>query len=215
MLGDSPHATLCLLAARWLKRPQSAGGHGCHVAVSEARPGWAGECPDAIGFRAGHEAGSVVVECKVSRADFLADRSKPHRQPGAGMGTWRYYMAPEGLIAVDELPPRWGLLEVNSRRHVKPRAGPATSAGRWPHFSNALQAYRHDFVDTRLEFEILVRMLARLGDVESMNLAIREANARSRRLEVEMDKLRKRNDKLRAQVFASQIAPEEEGEVCG
>lgn len=215
MAADSTHAALCQLAARWLKRPQSAGGHGCHVALSEARPSWAGECPDAIGFRAGHDAGSVVVECKVSRADFLADRGKPHRQPGSGMGTWRYYMAPAGLIAVDELPPRWGLLEVNSRKHVKPLAGPAVSAGHWAYYAAALEAYRHEIVDSRLEFELLVRMLGRLGDVESMNLAIREANARSRQLERELVKLRERNDKLRAQAFASQYASKVEGEVDG
>lgn len=41
--------------------------------------------------------GTVLVECKVFHADFLADRAKPHRQEG-GVSNWRYFMAPEGLI---------------------------------------------------------------------------------------------------------------------
>ena len=51
---------------------------------------------DAIGWkRACH---SVLVECKISRADFLADRDKPFRQkPEFGVGSERFYLVPEGL----------------------------------------------------------------------------------------------------------------------
>lgn len=119
------HADLCALAVKWLKRQNSAGGPGCHVAISECRSGWTGEIPDAIGFRAaGHKQtdGSIVVECKTSRSDFLADRKKAHRLEG-GLGNWRYFMAPAGLIRADEVPLGWGLLEVNSRLHIKAVAG--------------------------------------------------------------------------------------------
>jgi len=34
------------------------------------------EIPDVIGFGSGF---SIVIECKVSRADFLQDKKKPHR----------------------------------------------------------------------------------------------------------------------------------------
>lgn len=59
---------------------------------------------------------SVLVESKVSRSDFLCDRDKPFRQkPENGVGCERYYLAPSGLIRVEELPTGWGLLEVSGR----------------------------------------------------------------------------------------------------
>jgi hypothetical protein len=104
------HRQLCDLAVKWLQRPASRSGPGCQVAFSECRADWKGETPDAIGFRAAvFKEASVVVEVKVSRADFLADRKKPHRiDPSLGMGTYRYFMAPAGLISPEELPARWG-----------------------------------------------------------------------------------------------------------
>ena len=73
-----------------------------------------GENPDAIGWYTGR---TMLVECKVSRSDFLADRKKPFRaNPERGLGLYRYFMAPKGLIKVDELPARRGLLEVNGGR---------------------------------------------------------------------------------------------------
>jgi hypothetical protein len=66
------------------------------------------EIPDAIGWRS-YE--SYLVECKTSRADFLADLKKPHRvNPDWGMGDRRYYMTPPDLVQPDELPEHWGLL---------------------------------------------------------------------------------------------------------
>ena len=53
--------------------------------------------PDAIGWK--KACHSVLVECKVSRADFLADRGKPFRQnPETGVGCERYYLSPRDLI---------------------------------------------------------------------------------------------------------------------
>lgn len=43
--------------------------------------------------------------------------------PGMGMGRYRYFLAPAGLIDVSELPPLWGLLEWDGRWiHVKQSA---------------------------------------------------------------------------------------------
>jgi hypothetical protein len=73
-----------------------------------------GEMPDAIGWK--KACHSVLVESKVSRGDFLADRGKPFRlKPESGVGCERYYLAPRGLIRVEELPAGWGLLEVCGR----------------------------------------------------------------------------------------------------
>jgi hypothetical protein len=69
-----------------------------------------GEMPDAIGWkRACH---SVLVECKVTRSDFLADRAKPYRlKPEQGVGCERFYLVPAGLVRREEIPAGWGLLE--------------------------------------------------------------------------------------------------------
>ena len=73
-----------------------------------------GEVPDVIGWKASCQ--SVLVECKVSRADFLADAGKPFRlHPEQGLGSRRIYCAPSGMIAAAELPDHWGLLECRGR----------------------------------------------------------------------------------------------------
>ncbi|SJN14844.1 Phage protein [Halomonas citrativorans] len=180
------HADLCTIAVKWLKRANSNNGHGCHVAVSEVRSGWTGEIPDAIGFRQSGYApsdGSVVVEVKVSRSDFLADKKKPHRIDG-GLGNWRYYMCPEGMIQPEELPEGWGLLWVNSRGHVKPKAGFAGALADSKNYHNhqeALASYRHES-DWLGEQFILVKLYSRIGDAEELNQKMREAWAEQSRL---------------------------------
>jgi hypothetical protein len=71
--------------------------------------------PDAIGWKRGCH--SVLVECKITRADFLADRAKPFRQePEQGVGSERFYLTPPVLIKTEELPAGWGLLELRRGR---------------------------------------------------------------------------------------------------
>jgi hypothetical protein len=68
---------------------------------------------------------SVVVECKVTRADFLADLKKPWRQQPNALGCERFYLAPKGLISAQDLPKNWGLLECSGRQvaiAVKPNS---------------------------------------------------------------------------------------------
>lgn len=122
------HQDLCTLAVNWLQRAPGRNGPACQVAFSEAKGGWNGEIPDAIGCRtAAEDEGSIVVEVKVSRADYLADRAKSHRQDGAlGMGLYRYFMAPEGIISVQELPKNWGLVEVSLKGVLRVMAGHVT-----------------------------------------------------------------------------------------
>jgi hypothetical protein len=99
------HAQLVEKAVCWLRR------YRCGVVLSE-QACVSGEMPDAIGWkRACH---SVVVECKVTRSDFLADRAKSFRlKPEQGVGCERFYLVPAGLIRHEELPQGWGLLEHN------------------------------------------------------------------------------------------------------
>ncbi len=104
------------MAVAWLRR------YRCGVVLSE-QACVSGEMPDAIGWK--NACHSVLVECKVSRSDFLADRDKSFRQkPESGVGCERFYLAPQGLIRVEELPAGWGLLAVTGREieRVKPSA---------------------------------------------------------------------------------------------
>jgi len=102
------HGQLVAMAVRWLR------SYRCGVILSE-QACTSGEMPDAIGWkRACH---SVLVECKSSRGDFLADRSKPFREkPQGGVGCERYYLVPKGLVREEELPEGWGLLEAHNRK---------------------------------------------------------------------------------------------------
>jgi len=101
---DFTHDALIARAASWL-----TGSTNCSVVITDMVTGH--ETPDAIGFSS---SGMVaLIECKASRADFFADARKPHRiHPERGMGGHRWYMTPVGLVSLDELPDRWGLLEV-------------------------------------------------------------------------------------------------------
>jgi len=104
------HQELTKYAVKWLQ------GHGYSVALAELR-NISGEEPDALGLSSGD---SCLIECKTSRADFLADKKKWHRRnPKFGMGTWRYMLCPKGLLSPDEMPEGWGLLEVRGSRVYK------------------------------------------------------------------------------------------------
>lgn len=123
-MSPPTHVALCLLAEAWLRR------QGCGVAFHDALRATTdhGECPDAISWRGGV---SILVECKLSRGDFLADRGKPFRaNPGLGMGDWRFYLCPPGIIAVADLPPGWGLLHAKGGRVSAIQGVPGNTAWR-------------------------------------------------------------------------------------
>jgi hypothetical protein len=102
------HAQLIEQAVAWLR------SYRCGVILSE-QACISGEMPDAIGWK--RASRSVLVECKISRADFLADRDKPFRQkPDLGLGCERFYLTPPALLEPKELPSGWGLLEVRKRK---------------------------------------------------------------------------------------------------
>jgi hypothetical protein len=100
------HSDLIPVAAKWLQRK------GCSVVITEMA-GAASEEADAIGWKG---ACSLLVECKASRSDFLADRKKYFRaNPEKGMGYYRWFMAPVGLLRAEEIPDGWGLLEMGAK----------------------------------------------------------------------------------------------------
>lgn len=99
------HKQLVDIGYRWVLKCG-----GATVAFRELHS-MAREIPDVIGFNSWE---SVLIECKASRADFLQDKKKPHRDKG--MGNWRFYCCPKGLIRPDELPEKWGLIYVTGGR---------------------------------------------------------------------------------------------------
>jgi len=202
------HDELTALAVKWLKRQPSAGGPGCHMAVSELATGHNGEIPDAIGFKASQcpETGSTLVEVKVSRADFLKDKDKPHRNGQTlGVGKWRYYLCPEGLIKPEELPPKWGLIYANNRG-LKVIVG-AASLKAWGARRDAMDDSAFE-VDVEREQYLLVRLFSRIGDTEEMsktfkrvmkekNDIIDRSNRKTEQINDITDQLRKARHRIR------------------
>lgn len=104
------HTDLVKAAAKWLKQI------GCSVVLTELVT-CAEETPDAIGWKSGC---SILIECKMSRSDFLNDRKKLFRQrPEMGMGMTRLYLCPEHLIQIEDIPEKWGLLWLGRKGKIE------------------------------------------------------------------------------------------------
>jgi hypothetical protein len=101
------HSDLVKIAAHWL-----SGSMKCGAVLTEIGDT---EKPDAIGWKATH---SILVECKVTRSDFLIDRKKEFRiHPDKGVGKYRFYLAPKCLLDAKEVQAvGWGLLETVGNR---------------------------------------------------------------------------------------------------
>jgi len=148
------HAHLVAVAADWLRYR-----YGCGIVLSEQYCA-TGEVPDVIGWKASCQ--SVLVECKVSRADFLADAHKPCRShPEESLGSKRLYLAPAGMIAPHELPKHWGLLECKGREvqlAVKPgRTDLRSPAGLMKEMNLLLASLRR--VEVRIEPQTITDFL--------------------------------------------------------
>lgn len=111
-LTSFTHNELIIVAEKFLKH-----NFHCGVHVSETTSS-SSESPDAIGWK---KLGgkSCVIEVKVSRGDFFGDAEKKHRQGPDGMGNWRYFLVPKGLIEVTEVPEGWGLLWFDGKKIYK------------------------------------------------------------------------------------------------
>jgi len=103
------HQLMVEIGTRWLTRQYS----GIVVLPEYSRA--SGETPDVIGFG---KRNSYLIECKISHTDFLADKRKPYRENGSGMGNYRWYLSP-CVIPRDELPYGWGLLVYRNGRVFK------------------------------------------------------------------------------------------------
>ena len=124
------HTDLVGIAEKWLLKSV-----GCGLVLRELRQGTGSpEIPDALGIKAsmGVRHGSVLVECKTSRADFLVDAEKPFRiRPETGVGAFRFYLCPVGTIHPEDLPERWGLVWVDAKGRAEQVVGPRGNI--WTH----------------------------------------------------------------------------------
>ncbi|ARR15340.1 hypothetical protein [Xanthomonas citri] len=146
------HAQLVDLGARWVRR------EGFGVVATEVVAVGCREQADVIGLRA---TCSAVIEAKASRADFLADWAKPHRHTG-GLGLYRFFACPEGLIDLAELTKGWGLLYATSRSI---RAVVRPPGNIWPRrdaASAAWEAFQHQSNDSA-ERSVLYSIARRLA----------------------------------------------------
>lgn len=152
------HGELISIAEKWLLNTQN-----CGFVFKELRcytPNK--EIPDAIGFCNGY---SILIECKTSYKDFKSDSKKLFRKrPELGMGSFRFYMAPEGIITPDELPYKWGLIEVNSKRRAVKKTGPKGNI--W-----SRQGWKFKRKSNNSEMAMLISALRRVhlrGDLEKI-----------------------------------------------
>ncbi len=115
------HRELCDKTALWAKRNMNLG-----LAFVEHKHSMSHEIPDVLGLRADNfGVFSINYEIKVTRSDFLSDKSKPHRNGSVpGIGDYRFYVAPIGTIKPDELPKGWGLIECSHGGRFKVVVGP-------------------------------------------------------------------------------------------
>lgn len=88
------HAQLVARAIHHLRTARK-----CQIVLSEMQCNWL-ESPDAIGFSKQH---STLIECKTSRSDFSRDSRKASRRPGVGMGYYRFYLVPAGVVRRHEV----------------------------------------------------------------------------------------------------------------
>ena len=99
------HRSLCLIGERFLRRELRVPVTAIEV-KSTLR-----EVPDVFGASS---LSTFILEAKASRSDFIVDIDKPFRKNMEnGVGDYRYYICPESLIDVSELPDKWGLIWVD------------------------------------------------------------------------------------------------------
>ncbi len=111
------HQQITSKAAKWLKKhDRNILVPNCSIVETEIKSVHK-EIPDIIGWCSW---ASVLIEVKTSRADFFKDFKKPFRaNEHEGIGDFRYYICPTGLIKEEELPALWGLLYIDEKGKIE------------------------------------------------------------------------------------------------
>lgn len=177
------HNDLCVLGAKWLR---SGSLHNCKSVMIEC--GSFSERPDVIGFRYNTAPyGSVLLEAKTSRSDFLSDKKKKHKLHGEGMGKWRYYICPKGILCAEDMPDGWGLLHVSDSGRIKVIKGVFEDKSSYTRIKDDYERYAFDKFDIHLEHRLLAINLQGMMYNEDNGLDLREMSKRYRKLEIELN----------------------------
>lgn len=124
---NSLHYQLCCEGARYIIQPRAAEPWQSPNSWSTVELVCFGtELTDVY---ATNSSTSTIIEVKTSHADFLRDKRKYARTKQAEIvkhqiGDYRYYLCPEGIIKVDELPDGWGLLYWDGKKVSKVVSAP-------------------------------------------------------------------------------------------
>ncbi|HUW44287.1 MAG TPA: hypothetical protein VMW50_00675 [Dehalococcoidia bacterium] len=108
------HSDLVQRAKKWLEKTHG-NKFACGVVLAEYNS-HADEIPDVIGFNAKH---SILIECKVSRQDFKADKYKQHRHYTKKLGNYRYYLTLPNVACSADINNGWGLLYATDKRIIE------------------------------------------------------------------------------------------------
>jgi hypothetical protein len=108
------HRELCIIGANWLKNHKRWTFRKPYILI-ELCPIY-GESPDVFGLDSYH---NLLIEVKITKADFRNDLKKKYRQEGKGIGATRYYLCPSGVITIQELPDKWGLLYCDEKGKIE------------------------------------------------------------------------------------------------
>ncbi len=233
-MRNNLHRQLCEIGVKFLKRSAAKNGHGCHFAVIE--PAVYGENPDVFGVRHGtiskrrigdtiytygHDVGTVVLEAKTSRSDFLNDMNKKHRaEENLGLGRWRYYICPENIIKIEDLPPKWGLIWVTKGGQIKvmagavsvkkrsipnPMGGPDRKFRSMIDVQESFAAWSFEERNQQNEMNLLTMALARLDNVEDVLYLQREKAAIETRLTKQVDDLKQQLNSQQSELSSYQM----------
>lgn len=109
-----PHHDLASRLSGWLREQGRVTWENIELLVPRAEGGRQAVRPDVFSLATTYDEKRInpcIHEVKVSRADFLADVSKPEKRAGyAQIAEALYYAAPAGVIEAAEVPEGCGLL---------------------------------------------------------------------------------------------------------
>ena len=108
------HDQLVIRAKKWLETTHGT-KFACGVVLAEFKC-TISEIPDIIGF---NDHSSILIECKVSRTDFKADKYKSHRHYIKGLGNYKYYLTLPHVACAEDIDNGWGLLYATDKRIIE------------------------------------------------------------------------------------------------
>lgn len=110
-MSNFKHSELVHIGEIWLRK-----NIRLPIVLTEMKCSGSREQPDVLGFNSNC---SFMIECKTSLSDFKKDFKKPERMGLLnGVGNYRIYLAPKGIIKPELIPSGWGFLEVDEKGKI-------------------------------------------------------------------------------------------------